>query len=188
VGPALISVVVPTCGRPTLRDTVLSVPADDDLEVIVVADGPEAHRLALQALEGVRRPVTVCFTDATPGMVGHPQRMRGMEIARGAWLSFMDDDDTYTDDAFTHLRAVTGFRGPYLFQMRYAQTGEVLWAHKSLCRGNVGTPMFFCRNQRLGVWKPERTGDFDFIESTCAKQGLPIWHDEIVCHVRPAAS
>lgn len=184
MAPHLISVVIPTLGRPTLRDTILSIPEDEDIQVIVVADGAEAHEKALQAITGIGRPILACCNIDWSDTVGHEQRMRGMGLADGKWLSFMDDDDVYTEDAFPAFREVADTLGPHIFRMRFPN-GEVYPFGERMIRGNVGTPMLFCRNENLGAWKPERTGDFDFIESTCQKQGQPVWHETIVCQVRP---
>lgn len=178
----LISVIIPTIGRGTLEATIASIDRKPDVEVIVVADGEAAYESAKQVI-GRKRIVLEHNADWSDKL-GHPQRMRGMEIASGEWLSFMDDDDVYTPGAFRHLRKAARVPGPHMFCMRYWH-GEVLWARAELFRGNVGTPMFFCPNDRLGTWKPERTGDFDFIESTCLKQGQPHWHEDIVALVKP---
>lgn len=87
----LFSVVIPTLGRPSLREAVLSVLAQtfQDFEVLVVADG-----------EGVPAKDVLCDVDDSRvhTLNGGPQgvsakRNVGAAAARGTWLTFLDDDD-----------------------------------------------------------------------------------------------
>ena len=86
-----LSVIVPTLGqRPTLRRTVESILADggDDLEVLVVINGPAAATMVADLPDDSRvqmfrlHNVGVCTA-----------RNAGAQHAHGEWFAFVDDDD-----------------------------------------------------------------------------------------------
>lgn len=89
----LFSVIVPTYGRPEyLRDCVASVldQTVDDIEVIVVDDATE-------------RPIELPTEDTRVRLLrretnGGPAAARntGMDVARGTYLAFCDDDDLFS--------------------------------------------------------------------------------------------
>lgn len=176
------SVVIPTKGRRQLRQTLRSIPRADDVEVILVGDGPQVVVREIAETYGCRYLETL-----TPTWdVGHTQRNFGMAQANGRWLLFMDDDDVYAPGAFDLYRGVQEYR-PHIFKMRYAETGEELWHDQRVHPGNVGTPMWLVPNipGKLGGWVRQRGGDFNFISKTCELQGQPIWRTEVVAIIRP---
>ncbi|HET6560907.1 MAG TPA: glycosyltransferase family A protein [Marmoricola sp.] len=95
----LVSVVVPTRGRPELvRRAVESVVAQDypgELECIVVHD-QEAPDGALEALGRPGRDVSVMVSDRTPGLAG--ARNAGRAQAKGDLIAACDDDDAWHVD------------------------------------------------------------------------------------------
>jgi glycosyltransferase involved in cell wall biosynthesis len=195
---ARLSIVVPTLGRPTLPRTLASIaqqlgPED---EVIVVADAAgdvDGAVRALVVLQGARWRFERSSRSA-PGL-GNAQRMRGIELARGTHLLFMDDDDVYAAGALESMRDAACDR-PVIFRMDATSVGlGVLWADPELRYANVGTPMFVVPNEpgRLGEWRPQTTywgegADFTFIVGCCVRMGEPVWREEIVAVIRPAAS
>ena len=94
-GAPLFSVVVPTFGRPeylaACLDSILAQTVED-LEIVVVDDGsPE--------------PVSIAVEDARVRLVrrkenGGPAAARnsGLDVVRGTYLAFCDDDDLFTPD------------------------------------------------------------------------------------------
>lgn len=187
-----LTVIVPTKGRATLARTLASIP--DGVRTLILADGAEATALARKLAKGRWHTEVVWSLLKKPsGELGHPQRNAGMAMAQTKWLAFMDDDDTYTPDAFDVLAAhLNGNRVPHIFQMRYgkhphAPPGFVLWQAPIVQFGNVGTPMFIVPNDpaKLGVWPSRVGGDFFFIAETCVKMGDPVWVPEVIAEVRP---
>jgi GT2 family glycosyltransferase len=178
------TVVVPTCGRPTLRRTLESLVLQlrDEDEAIVVADGVQP--VAREICADFPRPRWRYVEHGPTGDSGNSQREAGIEIGRGDYLCFMDDDDAYLDGAFATLRAaVTDTPGrPMLFRMD--NYGTLLWRAPELIYGNVGTPMLVAPfdRERLGRWNAD---DFQFIEQTLALQGDPVWREDVVAVVRP---
>lgn len=91
----LVSVVVPTRGRPELlAKAVASALAQDfsSFEVIVVIDGDDGvSRAALDEVEDARLKVI----DLAVNVGGAEARNVGVRAARGEWVAFLDDDDEW---------------------------------------------------------------------------------------------
>jgi glycosyltransferase involved in cell wall biosynthesis len=91
--PDLVSVILPAFNaEPYLRAAVASVLAQrhDPIEIIVVDDGSTDGTGALA--EGFGPPArAISQSHAGPGAA----RNRGVEAARGAWLTFLDADDLW---------------------------------------------------------------------------------------------
>lgn len=96
VNPPLVSVIVPTRGRPELlRETLRSIVQQDylgDIEIIVVHDGEPADR-TLCSLSTVGREVFPFKNEGTPGLAG--ARNNGLSRARGDYIASCDDDDLW---------------------------------------------------------------------------------------------
>jgi glycosyltransferase involved in cell wall biosynthesis len=108
-----VSVVIPTWNRPDLvTRAVRSALAQtyDAIEVIVVVDGPgDATPAALEEVGDERLRVVV-----QPAKGGAPNaRNRGVEVARGSWTAFLDDDDEWLPEKLEiQLRLAKGAAGP----------------------------------------------------------------------------
>jgi glycosyltransferase involved in cell wall biosynthesis len=105
-----ISVVIPVFNTEQfLGDAIASVLIQGDglLEVIVVDDGSTDGSAAIA--EGFDDPVRVIRqSNAGPGAA----RNRGVEAARGEYITFLDADDTYTSDKFgLQIRRLDGHSG-----------------------------------------------------------------------------
>jgi glycosyltransferase involved in cell wall biosynthesis len=93
----LISVVIPLYnGEKTLPQTVDSIRGQSlaDFEIIVIDDGSTDG--ALDYLESVHDPRLHIFRYANGGLAA--ARNRGIERARGEFISFIDSDDLWTQD------------------------------------------------------------------------------------------
>jgi glycosyltransferase involved in cell wall biosynthesis len=93
-----VSVVIPTLNRPALvTRAVRSALAQtvEDIEVIVVIDGPdEPTRAALAAITDPRLRVV-----PLPRQGGAPSaRNAGVRVARAEWTALLDDDDEWLPD------------------------------------------------------------------------------------------
>jgi len=177
---ATLSVIIPSKGRESLRETLASIP--DWPEVIVVADeGHDGYQNAYQ----IASPRAKMLATG-PSILGHPQRQLGMAEATGGWLCFIDDDDVYTEEAFLAFKKAMTRKRPTLFRMRYEDEDTILWNEPRVAHCNVGTPMILTPNvpAKLGEWAWKRTGDFDFIRDTVANFGGCTFDETIVCTVR----
>lgn len=157
-----LTVIVASCGRPTLARTLDSVK-------------PQLHR---------GDEVLVSVNNDCPW--GHAARNQLMLVARGNTLLFMDDDDVYLPGALSAVRAAVAAEPDrlHIFRMRYASGGE-LWTWPQVMQGNVSTQMIAVPNRPadLGTWGTRYEGDLDFISST--KMGEPVWHEDVIALIRP---
>lgn len=188
------SLIVPTSGRPSLYEVLHGAWAGGltrDDEVIVVADGeqPEARRISgfwsdrLQ-VHYVETPPTLC--------VGMAQRNHGMTLATGTHLTFMDDDDRYTKDAFRVMRATVERNPDRLHAFRIKAVAKrlqwnVIWDKPVAREGNVGSPTLVVPNvkEKLGTWGERYAGDADFVVSTVRKHKQPpVWCPHVIAEIR----
>ncbi len=159
------------------------------LSVIVATCGRDLTRtLASIATQLRHGDELIVQRDETGDMAATP-RTRGMQAATGDWLLFMDDDDVFAPSAFEIIRqAIRGTDRPHVFGMRSGAgwKGEPWSLPQSgheVRVTNLSTQMVVVPNvkEKLGVWAPRRTGDFDFIRGTLEHypEG-PHWHDEVI--------
>jgi glycosyltransferase involved in cell wall biosynthesis len=90
--PGLVSIIIPTYHRVTeMRAAAQSALAQTypNIEVIVVADGPDAEARA--AVEGLDPRLRFFELETNCGPA--EARNRGVRMSRGEWLTFLDDDD-----------------------------------------------------------------------------------------------
>lgn len=124
---AVISTVIPTTGRATLRDAIASARAQDgaEIEVVVVIDKPEDEGLRALADDAD----VVLFSG---GKGGGAARNMGVAASRGEWIAFLDDDDLWLPAKLrTQLAAaertgadIVSSRSTMMFADRVPQTGE----------------------------------------------------------------
>lgn len=92
-GNYLVSVIIPTVARDTLREAVRSVIEQNyrPLEIIVVGDGVSPCLDALEFDEKIK--IQTIEIDR----VGHPAPVRnaGVELSSGRFIAFLDDDDLW---------------------------------------------------------------------------------------------
>jgi glycosyltransferase involved in cell wall biosynthesis len=182
----LISIVIPTIGRPTLKTTLRSIRRQNrgDIEIIVVSDGPlpSAQRIArLTGATFIEGPRTQRW--------GNAQRMIGIEAATGRYLMFIDDDDRHRRRAFKQIRAAISETPDRIVVFRMTRDGKVLWRERVVKHTNQGTPQLLVPNvpARLGSWLTfdRYESDFDFLTECVALQGEPIWSEAIIADCPP---
>lgn len=159
------------------------------LSVIVPTSG-ERLSLAwtLESISTQLKPGDELLVDYNKSSYGNEGRRRQMEAAHGDAILFQDDDDIYVPGALDAVRrefARDPFR-PHIFKMRYVENDFVLWQDLQVRCGNVASQMLCVPNikSKLGVWTDRYESDFDFIASTVAKMGEPVWHEEVISLVR----
>jgi hypothetical protein len=177
VAEGTVSFIVPTIGRASLAATLNSIHCVAGDEVIVIG--------------GRVAPVTthlpVRWIPCQPGgHFGCEERTLGISQARGDYLAFIDDDDTYLPFA-RHLMTAAmecAWRRPALFRMRYPNGAE-LWRKPVLEVGNVSTQMMLIPNDRakLGTWTTRREGDFDFLTSMRWPSAAIAWCPSVIAQM-----
>lgn len=181
-----ISVIIPTLGRTSLRMALESLKRQllGGDEVLVVGDGPQpgARKIAKKFGESFR------YEETEPtNCWGHAQRNLGMELAKGDYLAFLDDDDLSFFGALASMREEIGQHSQKLLIFRMKHTGAVLWKDPELRLNNISSQMYCFPNRpdRLAQWGPNREtpslkgGDFCFARDTAC-----LWPSEsvIFCH------
>lgn len=200
----LLSVIVPTVGRPTLERTLRSLEAQDSWlrwEAVLVGDthaGTWAEGLArIPAV--TRGDGRLYYTECDGGRHawGHPQRNHGARVARGRWLAWLGDDDVYLPGAFDAIgRAIHRVAdAPRVLLFRWiAPWKQVYWHTAGFLGpepGFIDAECIVCPNDpaKLGTWTNRYQGDYDFITETVAKWGGPervVWQPEIIAQAQPS--
>lgn len=175
-----VSFIVPTLGRSSLTRTLRSIETLPGDEILLIGDAS----LGLHPYS-VHRP-EIRVIDCRPGNDwGSTERNFATPLARGEYLSFMDDDDAYAPGARAALESAANGK-PSIFRMRYAN-GQTLWTDPEIRCGNVGTPMVFVPNalDRLGLWGPNVGGDTDFMFRMKWEPHEITWREEVIALIRP---
>ena len=199
VNSVTVTVVMPTCGRPTLTRAIGSVvdQLEDGDELIVVGDGRQDA--AAEMVEDFQ-PASLLYVEASqPGSVfGNAQRDFGMQLAAGRsdHLMFLDDDDVYEHGALDNVRWAAGAntQAAHVFRCRWGAghpaAGVTLWAEPVVREQNIATPMVVLPNRpydrcwidfnHAGV-----ISDFGWLQSAIAQCDDVAWHPDLIATVRP---
>ncbi len=189
----LLSVVVPSIGKPGLESTLRSVrlqDGGDDVEVVVVGDTLDAP---LPHVETLAMRYGACYLPhaGTRHCWGQEQRQAGMEHASGRWLAFLADDDIWRPGALDAIRPLllASRSRPLLFRVQH-WVGRLIWDIPALVQGHVDANCIVAPNDptRLGTWGLRYEGDFDFISGTAAHYASVDFRTEVIGLCRPSAS
>lgn len=182
-----LTIVVPTIGRPSLKNTLDSIASQIQMfdQVFIVADGIYPQSKALAKTYGIQYGYFE-FADGPAGDWGARARNFGVDLAKKAYIAFMDDDDQYLPGAFAFIKnAIKTFPGdPFMFRMIHGKS--MLWTRNDLAVGNVSSQMVVVPNikKKLGRFTSRYEGDFDFIKSTADLYATDydpfIWREEII--------
>jgi hypothetical protein len=193
-----ISVVIPTTGRPTLERTLASIrlpcvePPTDGIEIIVVGDiHADTYTPDLDAARRlcVRYGATYWEHDGGSHCWGQQQRNKGMSLATGRLITFLQDDDVYTAGAFDVIRRGE-YSWPTLYRCYMHHGQRTVWHYRGkIEQGNVDANNIVVPNipSKLGVWSSVYLGDLDFITETIRNFGSCTWNEHIIAEARPPA-
>lgn len=189
------SVIVPTCGRPSLYACIASVvdQLEDDDELIVVGDGRQERAAAV--VEDFQ-PARLTYVEASlPGSAfGNAQRDAGMAIAKGSWVMFLDDDDVWRHGALEVVRNNLRNDSAHIFRAEWGPGhhahGVTLWADPVVRVQNIATPMVVLPNRRYArTWMDGNAAgvvsDYHFLAAAIAECEGVCFHSDVIATVRP---
>jgi len=178
-----LTIVIPTIGRSSVKDTLDSIAPQLEMfdQVFVVGDGayPETKKLVQQY--GIQYGYF-----EIPGGPHHDWGARarnfGIDLAKKAYITFMDDDDRYLPGAFRHIKGAIQEKPGHSFMFRMIHGKSILWKTREVCLGNVSSQMIAVPNikSKLGRFTERYEGDFDFISSISNYYPQFIWREEII--------
>lgn len=184
-----LTIIVPTCGRKTLPNTLLSFAKDvrDGDVVYVISDGPRA---GLSFLLGYLDCTYPGRWRSIPGpyMGGWGHGLRNLLLRKVVtdYVWTIDDDDVAAPGA---LDAFRGASAPWIiyrmkFESGHPANGITCWREKRLQHGDIGTPMILARpsNARFGE---DYSGDWGYVQGLHAEFGDPEWDETVVALIRP---
>lgn len=168
----MISFLIATSGRPSLRKTLRSIETMPGDEIVVVGNVEE------------KQDGNIRYIPCAPGHDwGHSERNFALPLCRGRYIAHIDDDDYYASGSRRIMgRALEEANGrPVIFRMRYP-CGVTLWREPKIVCGNIGTPMFVMPNQpeMFGTWGSFVGGDCHFLETSKWKQEDYVWKSDII--------
>lgn len=178
----LLSIIIPTIGRPTIVALLRSIPDSQETEIIVIADGWENPPRA-----SIGRPHKIMKTTPRLGHFGYPARNLGLAAATGRWVCFADDDDYYAPGGVEAMLDYCRIGElPAVFRMRRDSFGDTLPRDQVMRCGNIGLPQFVCRNiSGLPKFKTHYEADFDWMNYIASQSGGIAW-GEAVTYIAPA--
>lgn len=95
----MYSIIIPHYNIPNLLARCLnSIPVRDDIQVIVVDDCSPGGDKYLETIPELSRPFVEFYTTPMGGSAGRARNI-GIEYAKGKWLTFVDADDLFVEDA-----------------------------------------------------------------------------------------
>lgn len=206
----LLSIIVPTIGRPTLERALRSLLWQEGhalaWEAVIVGDsyregGGGDFRAALDgvparlaALDGGRTDrLRYVEHDGGVHAWGQPQRNHGATVARGRWLAWLGDDDLYLRGAFEAMGAVLASAEPIPHLFRWISPWKAVYWHTrgyvGEAPGHIDAECIVTPNDpdRLGTWTNRYQGDWDFIVETIRRYGgQTAWCDPIIAQAQPS--
>lgn len=97
------SIIIPHYNSPTLLDKLIrTIPARDDIEIIVIDDNSEQ---LLELSQFSRHNISFYINDTGIQSAGACRNI-GLKHAKGRWLLFADADDFFLEDAFEIINEV----------------------------------------------------------------------------------
>jgi len=195
----LLTIIIPTRGRPSIQKTLASIWSDasaEDVDVLVVIDSHQGAWKDIDIRETAQDwDARVIEHDAGHHCWGHCQINAGIEHAEGAYLAFIDDDDEFVEGGVSTILDAIEFMGtppvPIMVQF-LAHWGEIIWPAPVVEFQRIGGHCLVAPNisEKLGQWTCRYEGDYDFIASTLRyyRPHEVLWLPKVVAIARPAVN
>lgn len=138
-----INVVCTTLGRdslPRLIDSFVNQLSCDDIFTIISDDNHKFVSDVLKKHNFNFKVDHIINEGVSEGNFGHPLLNKHMNKLNGDFLMFADDDDRYTEDAFSVIKNTIKDKNKlYIFKHKWGD--YCAWNVKNFTRGNVGKCM-----------------------------------------------
>ena len=199
----LLSVIVPTVGRPSLQRTLRSLLRQGDWlpwEAVLVGDTFRRRRgrtSSPRAYELAQSDPRFVYTECDGGLHawGHPQRNHGATVARGRYLSWLGDDDIYLAGrlpAASPAPSTATRTTPGSSSSAGSRPWKQVYWHTAgfLAQDHIDAECIVCPNvpEKLGTWTNRYQGDYDFIAGTVERWGgveRVVWQPEVIAQAQP---
>ena len=150
--PPMISVIIPTLNRPELLlERALKSAfgqTHPNLEVLVVVDGPDpGTEAALSRVQDPRLRLHVLPVNSGPSDV----RNAGVQLSRGEWIAFLDDDDEWLPDKLAR-QLECALKSPYPFPVVFSG-----WITRTPAGDTLNPPRLKPQAQPFGDYLLART-------------------------------
>lgn len=185
-----ITVIVPTVGRETLKDTLVSINEQVNPEDTVYVVGEEFQSEVLNLVSDMADDSDAeewMYEFREGGHWGHANRNAILNKVDTSHVWTIDDDDLALPGAMKAMRE--HMDDPWtIFKMTFGAEhhafGVTLWFQEQVVPGNVGTPMIFAPTSpaRFGL---EYMGDYAYAKDLQGRFGEPVWAEELVAIIRP---
>jgi hypothetical protein len=186
----MLTVAIPTIGRPTLARCVFSFieqlePGDT---VLLIAD-PKGdteyvrwmHQVATNKL-GVNWRFVIRGGE---GGWGQPQRNYAYKIAPlGSHVWCLSDDDVATSNALNLLRAACHDRWS-IFRAGRANGAPWVWQDQAVRIGNLDADCILAPAGVDARWGLGYEGDYEFARACQSELGEPVWRSETIAVTKP---
>lgn len=183
-----MSVIIPTIGRESLRDTLMSLVSQEWLPgdcIYVVADGPQPQAEEI-AGKFDKLPIEYMETEPTSRW-GNYQREVATELSSSDIITFIDDDDVYLPGALSAVRYSAKLNPEKVLLFRYlTPQGLTVWEKPEIKERNISSQCIVVPNiEGLGTWTHRREADFDFLVETLENLGEePIYEPHLISLAR----
>lgn len=193
---SIVSVITPTWHRHELllNRCIPSVETQTypNIEHVIVSDGPDEDLTSIM-LEANDTVVYDYLPEHVPGHIGNPARRRGLEIANGEYIAYLDDDDSYRPEHIFLLVVALEESGLRWAKSQMASHGidgsSSVIGQGNASYGNIGTPMILHRNSLIekANWGPDsEQEDWDLVNSWLQAGYMPAEVNEVTVDVWPS--
>ncbi len=164
----LVSIIIPTYGRADMLDRAINSVLGQtykNIEIIVVNDNPkesDGFINTIEVLEAYKNNLKVKFYSDGINRGGSLARNKGIEIAEGEYVTFLDDDDFYYEnkiekqldhilknDIDVSVCDMDVMRDNKILKETNKNKAVAEGVENFILNGNVYTPMLFCKKYVL---------------------------------------
>lgn len=160
------NIICTSLGRPTILRLLNSLNnqlTTNDVFTLISDDNHEYIKKVLQNNTFTYKINHIIEHGGPSGFYGHSIINKHINTLSGDFLMFADDDDRYSEDAFSHIRTHVKEKKLYIFKHKWNDT--INWSEKEITLGNIGKCMGVIPNtKKLPMFQLNVFGDGLFYE------------------------